>query len=425
MNSGYAGENSSLLPQAAGSIDAVRGGGIIGGGDPKEINLFGTKITITDPSAGALTSEHEKILSKLNFKDKDDAEKRNILQSIYNEGCDTNAALDLKSGCSPMRGLVTALAMKLLENMSTSAATATTVGDDEGIVISMTIPIEKLNIALGSMATNDIPGNPDTWCVAGDDVREGMDRLLVEPLKSLQGVLDKLKGGMQDNINKSIIYDSDILDARFNRIIGGIDMLLADVTKIQGKTCDVGGNAESTVSSTTWISRGPMGEEGDVATPANVADVNVSNLPSNEEIERHIEEGGEETSTEAALEGYEEGEEPPAVVSPEEQARINASTKPTTLRVTSYPATKPNSASSTPTRSNLSAISEENNKNNNTSSSTSNVNSTAASGTSSEVPSTASSSVTEGGGMYRKKRILPNKTRRKVRFGDTPIIKLI
>jgi hypothetical protein len=395
MNSGYAGENSSLLPQAAGSIDAVRGGGIIGGGDPKEINLFGTKITITDPSTGALTSEHEKILSKLNFKDKDDAEKRNILQSIYNEGCDTNAALDLKSGCSPMRGLVTALAMKLLENMSASTATATTVGDDEGIVISMTIPIEKLNIALGSMATNDITGNPDTWCVGGEDVIDGMNNLLVMPLTQIRGTLNKLKGEMTENIDKTIKYESNILDNRFTTLFNGIDILLKDIAKIQSTVCESGGNAGnagSTISGTSWISTTGHGEEGNVANPENVKNINVTQLTTEEEIEEHKQSGAEEGVTESSIEGYEEGEEPAVIVTPAEQARLNK--KPATLNVTTYP---PSSASDT-----LPSIPKANEEvnNNNTVSETS-------------------------GGFYRKKRIIPNKTRRKVRFGDMPIIKLI
>ncbi len=419
MNGGYTGESSSLLPKVEGTISAIRGGG----SDPKEINLFGTKITITDPSTGALTPEHETILSKLNFKDKDDTEKRNLLQAIYNEGCDTNATLDLKSGCSPMRGLVTALAMKLLENMSASTATATTVGEDNGVVISMTIPMDKLNIALGAKpGDEEVLGNPDTWCIAGDDVRIGMNNQLVEPLESIKRDLNTLKGQMQDNINKSIIYDTDVLEARYNRIIGGIDMLLADVTKIQGKICEAGGNAESTVSSTTWISRGPMGEEGNVARLENVADVNVSNLSSNEEIEQHIEEGGEESATAAALEGYEEGGEPTVIVSPEEQERINSANTaktpvtPTTRRV---PFIINNASSVASSENGLPTIPEENEENN-----TSTVTSQTTSVVNSNTESQPGSEVTEGG-MYKKKRTLPNKTRRRVRFGDTPIIKLI
>lgn len=423
MNGGYTGESSSLLPHVAGNITPIRGGG----GDPKEINLFGTRVTITDPSTGALTPEHETILSKLNFKDKDDTEKRNLLQAIYNEGCDTNATLDLKSGCSPMRGLVTALAMKLLENMSASTAAATTVGEDEGVVISMTIPIDKLNIALGAKEDCDkeVTGNPDTWCIAEDTVKIGMNNQLVEPLESIKRDLNTLKDQMQDNINKSIIYDVDVLEARYNRIIGGIDMLLADVAKMQGKICEAGGNAESTVSSTTWISKG-VGAEENIAKLANVEGENLNEFPSRKEIESHRERGAENFLTTAALEDYEGEEEPKVEVSAAEQARINAekaskipvtsttrrapgaTTTPTSVTASRPVTVIPNNTSSVASSENrLSTIPEENEEN-----STSNVN------------SQAGSEVIEGG-MYRKKRTLPNKTRRKVRFGETPIIKLI
>lgn len=417
MNGGYPGENNSLLPAAGGEIAAVRGGGMTGGGDPKEINLFGTKITITDPSeSSTLTAEHETILTKLNFKDKDDTEKRNLLQAIYNEGCDTNATLDLKSGCSPMRGLVTALAMKLLENMSASTATAATVGDDEGVVISMTIPIDKLSIALGSAAgsSEEVMGNPDTWCVAGDEIIDGMNTLLVTPLKGMKDNLESLKKDLLNNIHKTIMYEEVVAEDRFKAIADSIDKLLEDIRKIQSKTCEPGENAESTVSGNTWISAvghrdsGNIGNENDAVENNEGASATPHPVQLNPEEEKRREQMGITESPENVIKKY---GQPATPVSP-----------PNPL------ASPP---SSTPTGTVLDPIAEGNengneNENNGSSAVTGVSGISGISGVSpqpgSEVPSNASSL---GGGMYRKKRSLPNKTRRRVHFGETPVIKLI
>lgn len=153
--SGYTQSVLPEIPAGAAPIAAMKGGA---NGGPKKLTLLGKAFTLEDPSTvsaeGDLTEAQKGVLGHLSVPaDMDIKEKKAILEAIYNHNCLTDPTLALDGSCEPLRALVGALSMALLNKvMDGEIKQERPAKVDDMVQIVIKVPIGRLNLRAGAGA---------------------------------------------------------------------------------------------------------------------------------------------------------------------------------------------------------------------------------------------------------------------------------
>lgn len=166
--------SSSLIPQVAGDIKPMMGGG----NEERDIKLFGKVYKIPNPASMNeadldLNKNIQEIMKLLNFKMLLFEEKKKILQSLYDSNCTNETDLALSCGCDPVRKVIADLATLLLKKTSEKIELPTPVKridtTKKQVEISIRIPLEMIRVVMGS--TSDISGATSTTPATDDAVK--------------------------------------------------------------------------------------------------------------------------------------------------------------------------------------------------------------------------------------------------------------